>query len=516
MQKRLSFILVVILVLTMGLSVTAYATGNEWVYDEPQVISTETEEYIKNLNENVFANYENKPQLSFILINNLPANYPVDNYTIDMFNEYGVGTKEENCGMLFLLSINDREYSFQIGDGYESGTILRKDLTTDFVTSEMKSLLGDGNYDAVVMKITQHLEKIMADEENGVYAQKEAELLAKQKAREEQVAAQKAAFAATMKKIGIAICIICPTVGLIVLAVYLTKKYIKNKKIQTLINNHQKYITMAGTSSEKIAAFIKEYYKDASNTHIEEEFLAVIYKFYLENQNRKINNSRNPHKSQYLQKLKSINTYDAFKDCYLTSLESIIYEVDEEEQKKEEMRAANTEKISDFLIKNKNRVENKAIFPELTSRMNKHCYSNRLVTEEELESTFVKEMDALNFKWEFDQFVNDHKQEINSQYFNRNDFYRAVTNTNEYRNYHYSRGYDRSWMRTLLIIHMAKNKKAHQEKLAREERERQARIKREQEAARKRQLERMRSTNSSYGSSFRGGFSSGGGFKGKW
>ena len=88
---------------------------------------------------------------------------------------------------------------------------------------------------------------------------------------------------------------------------------------------------MAGTSSEKIAAFIKEYYKDASNTHIEEEFLAVIYKFYLENQNRKINNSRNPHKSQYLQKLKSINTYDAFKDCYLTSLESIIYEVDEEE-----------------------------------------------------------------------------------------------------------------------------------------------------------------------------------------
>ena len=138
----------------------------------------------------VFANYENKPQLSFILINNLPANYPVDNYTIDMFNEYGVGTKEENCGMLFLLSINDREYSFQIGDGYKSGTILRKDLTTDFVTSEMKSLLSDGNYDAVVIKITQHLEKIMADEENGIYAQKEAELIAKRQAQAEKAAAQ--------------------------------------------------------------------------------------------------------------------------------------------------------------------------------------------------------------------------------------------------------------------------------------------------------------------------------------
>ena len=265
----------------MGLSVTAYATGNEWVYDEPQVISTETEEYIKNLNENVFANYKNKPQLSFILINNLPANYPVDNYTIDMFNEYGVGTKEENCGMLFLLSINDREYSFQIGDGYESGTILRKDLTTDFVTSEMKSLLGDGNYDAVVMKITQHLEKIMADEENGVYAQKEAELIAKQQAQAEKAAQQKATFISTMKMLGIGICIACPVFGLIVLAYFLIKKQIRKNLIQNLINKNQKYITMAGTTSEKIVDYINVEYKNLSNDLIEAGFLKIIYLEFL-------------------------------------------------------------------------------------------------------------------------------------------------------------------------------------------------------------------------------------------
>ena len=516
MQKRLSFILVVILVLTMGLSVTAYATGNEWVYDEPQVISTETEEYIKNLNENVFANYKNKPQLSFILINNLPANYPVDNYTIDMFNEYGVGTKEENCGMLFLLSINDREYSFQIGDGYESGTILRKDLTTDFVTSEMKSLLSDGNYDAVVMKITQHLEKIMADEENGIYAQKEAELIAKRQAQAEKAAAQKAAFIATMKKIGIGFCIACPLAGLIVLAYFLIKKYIRNQMIRDLINNNQKYITMAGTTPEKITEYIKLKCKNYSNDLIKEEFLGIIYGFYLGGQIKKADNAISLNRYLYKERLKAVNTYDAFINCRLTSLESIIYDVDSEEERKEEIKKANTAKVVKFLADNNHRIENPAIRTELIRNMKSYANSTTPVSDSDLEKFFVKEMESLNFKWEFEKFVDEHKEEIDSRFFNRNDFYREVTNTDQYRNYYYRRGYDRSWMRTLLFIHLANKRKAHQEKLAREERERQARIKREQEAARKRQLERMRSTNSSYGSSFRGGFSSGGGFKGKW
>jgi hypothetical protein len=148
--------------------------------------------------------------------------------------------------------------------------------------------------------------------------------------------------------------------------------------------------------------------------------------------------------------------------------------------------------------------------------MKSYANSTTPVSDSDLEKFFVKEMESLNFKWEFEKFVDEHKGEIDSRFFNRNDFYREVTNTDQYRNYYYRRGYDRSWMRTLLFIHLTNKRKAHQEKLAREERERQARIKREQEAARKRQLERMRSTNSSYGSSFRGGYSSGGGFKGKW
>ena len=92
------------------------ANGNEWVFDEPRVISEETENYIKNLNENVFPTYKNKPQLGILFVNQLPSGCTIDEYKLEQFNLYGVGTAEENCGMLFVFSLTDRAYGFEIGD----------------------------------------------------------------------------------------------------------------------------------------------------------------------------------------------------------------------------------------------------------------------------------------------------------------------------------------------------------------------------------------------------------------
>ena len=86
--------LAVIMMLAMATPLIAHAAEadnyvNEWVYDEPQVVSAETEAYIASLNE-TFAGYQNKPQLLIMIINKLP--YNIDDYKLDMFNEYGVGT----------------------------------------------------------------------------------------------------------------------------------------------------------------------------------------------------------------------------------------------------------------------------------------------------------------------------------------------------------------------------------------------------------------------------------------
>ena len=64
MSLVLAFVLTLICVLTQNPVVFAADTGNEWVYDESNVISKDTEDYIKNLNENIFSVYKNKPQLA--------------------------------------------------------------------------------------------------------------------------------------------------------------------------------------------------------------------------------------------------------------------------------------------------------------------------------------------------------------------------------------------------------------------------------------------------------------------
>ena len=173
MRKLISIILAIMLIATI--SIPVFATGNEWVMDESQVLSKETEDYIKTLNENTFTSYKNKPQLAIVVVDEVPVEYTIDQYKNLLFNKYRVGTKEENCGLLFILAIKSREYALEIGDGYKKGTILRQTLSTDFVTSEIKESLRAEDYDKAVMQITKHLEGIMADEEAGVYATKEAE-----------------------------------------------------------------------------------------------------------------------------------------------------------------------------------------------------------------------------------------------------------------------------------------------------------------------------------------------------
>ena len=57
--------------------------------------------------------------------------------------------------MLFIFAIEDREYALEIGDGFEKGSIIRKDLETDFITEDMKNSLRNEDYDTVVHQVAE-------------------------------------------------------------------------------------------------------------------------------------------------------------------------------------------------------------------------------------------------------------------------------------------------------------------------------------------------------------------------
>ena len=522
MKKIIAAILAIIMILSVVLPLTANAAevnegyGNEWVYDEALVVSAETEDYIKHLNESVFANYANKPQLAFIVIKNLP--YNMDDYKLDMFNEYGVGTKEENHGMLFIFAINDREYALEIGDGFTKGSILREELETDFITEEMKNSLRAENYDFVVYQVAQHLAGMMADEENLVYAQKE-EALAIQKSAEEAAAAERRAKAEATAPY-----IIAGGLGILALMAvgYVTSLVIKAHKREKLFARlEEQYAPQFALFGQKEAdahtemkrLMLEKEYSCYNEECFAYDFINYLYALYLKwykhllQENYSINRRR-----LYERAFEVRNDYSTFIAGNVLPLEKIVQSVDEEEDAKLANEAENRKRIEEFWANNKHRVENEAIGDAMKVYMYSRITPNAILSNAQLEKVFAQKLREYSFEYECDRFCAENADIIRSRDFDKSTFYKELAQSSNGKSYHYSPSYNNMWMRRYLIQHMSYQKKARElreQKAAEEKR-------RAKQRAASAYRQQQRRNNTSFGTTFRGGFSSGGGFKGGW
>ena len=515
MVRMFAIVLAILMMLIMATPMIAHAAendghGNEWVYDENLVVSEETEAYIASLNE-TFAGYKNKPQLLIMVINRLP--YNIDDYKLDMFNEYGVGTKEENQGMLFVFAIEDREYALEIGDGFEKGSIIRKDLETDFITEDMKNSLRNEDYDTVVRQVAEYLGSLMADVENGVYAEKE-EAAAIKRAEEE---AARAAAQEKAKEVGV-IALIVMGAGVAIAGIVAAVKAIitsvkRKKAIEEAIVKYDKHIRMLGLNYDDVVMSLRIYASDVHPDDVDNKILDKLFgKFFNIQMDQLLEMGQMDRMSKYKERAKHYNDYAAFRDCRIIDLNYIVSEIDEEEEAKLAMIRKNKELIANFLKINEHRIENKAIVDDLRYEFKKLEYSNCEVTYTEMEKFFVKTMRKLNFDLEFERFCAEHRDEIGSRDFSKTQFYDEICRTNNYGQYKYSRNYNNMWMHYYLMMHL-KNRRIERERKAEQERQEAERRRR---AAAQRAAQQQRSMNSSFGTRTGGGFSSGGGFKGGW
>lgn len=498
-MKRKIFLFITIMLLIFN-CVPTLASTNNWVLDKTNVLSDETTNYIKNLNENIFRNYKNKPQLAIIIIDKLPSGYTMDKYKLDTFNNYGVGTKEENCGMLFILSLTDRKYGFEIGDGYKKGSLLRNDLNTNFISSDIIELLKDEDYDSVIMNIVKYIEKIMLEEENGIY-------LEKQKIKDQQI--QK-----NVNTLSKWIMIIVFPIAIIYIFFKLYKNIYLNKKINKVFKAYEKQINLLEKDKLTIFKEIKLILKYENRNQFNPIILKYLYNIYIEeNKNkllRKIENEIDLNLSEsehnlFLLNLFKTNNYNNFLNIRLKSLDTIIYKTIYEIQQKRKIYNDNVYNFHLYINKNMNKIDTKKVLVStLEKNIKQFCNTEKLLSENEIEKIFKKQLKSLEFDNDFECFLNEHNSEINSKYFNKSSFYNNLRNSNEYRNYS-SRNTNNNWMLYLLHLHMQENKKRiqYEQKI------------REQEEKRRREEELINESNS-FGDSFGGGSSSGGGFSGGW
>lgn len=152
-KKALSLLLA--LALAFCLAVPALAAypdrpENQYVLDEADVLSEETEQEIIAENQDLFQ--ETGAQIVVVAVDFLDGE-DIDDYAYSLFNIWGIGSQERNNGLLLLLAIGEEDYYAQAGTGMEDyfdgaklQDMLDEYLEPDFAARE---------YDAGVEKFFQ-------------------------------------------------------------------------------------------------------------------------------------------------------------------------------------------------------------------------------------------------------------------------------------------------------------------------------------------------------------------------
>ena len=99
-------------------------------YDECNVLSKETKNMILKINKNF---EKDGTQIGVVVLKSLNET-PIEEKANNIFNTWKLGSKEKNNGALLLISISDRKFRLEVGDGlrntiipdYEAKNIINK------------------------------------------------------------------------------------------------------------------------------------------------------------------------------------------------------------------------------------------------------------------------------------------------------------------------------------------------------------------------------------------------------
>jgi len=123
----MNFIKILFFSLIVFYSSNSYATSfpikpiaGNFVTDEARMISPEDKQAINIIAENLLK--EQQVPLYVVTINSLLEYDSIDgiaNYTIELFNNWGIGNKTHNYGILLLISKNERKVRIEFGSNYD-------------------------------------------------------------------------------------------------------------------------------------------------------------------------------------------------------------------------------------------------------------------------------------------------------------------------------------------------------------------------------------------------------------
>lgn len=131
-------------------------TNEFYVLDEENVLSAETEAFIIQVNKQ-YEQTEEEPQLVVAVVSSLDG-LTIEEYALTLFENWQIGNKELDNGVLILLALEEREIRFEVGYGLEGALT---DSGTGRILDSQIELLSEEDYDQGLKNIfTQTAQKV--------------------------------------------------------------------------------------------------------------------------------------------------------------------------------------------------------------------------------------------------------------------------------------------------------------------------------------------------------------------
>lgn len=100
-----------------------------------------------------------KPQLMVITVEQVPENETIESFTNQISNKLGIGNKLYNNGVIYLVSVKDRQARLEVGYGLEE--IISDSLTDEITDSTVKDFYKLKDFNAGIHIVTTRIKELL-------------------------------------------------------------------------------------------------------------------------------------------------------------------------------------------------------------------------------------------------------------------------------------------------------------------------------------------------------------------
>ena len=129
-----------------------------FVSDNAQILNEEVINNVQKINQEL-SKTETKPQLMVITVEQVPENETIESFTNQIGNKLGIGNKLYNTGVIYLVSVKDRQARLEVGYGLEE--IIPDSLTDEITDSTVKDFYKLKDFNAGIHIVTTRINELL-------------------------------------------------------------------------------------------------------------------------------------------------------------------------------------------------------------------------------------------------------------------------------------------------------------------------------------------------------------------